>query len=795
MAADDEEGIRFFENKIRPLLVNHCYECHGSEKQESELRLDTVAGLRRGGATGMAVVPGEPDQSLLLTAVSYLDEELQMPPEVKLTDQEIADLQHWIEIGAPHPDTDKSVPTPRGGMDLDEARSFWAFQPPRQLQVPLVSDVTWPTSPLDYFVLAELESRELQPAGRADRRTLIRRVTLDLTGLPPTPQEVESFVADESPGAYVQLIDRLLGSVHYGQRWGRHWLDVARYADSNGLDENVAHGNAWRYRDYVIAAFNLDKPFDEFVVEQLAGDLLPVSQRDQIQHARLVATGFLTLGPKVLAEGDEDKMVMDIVDEQIDTFGRTFLGVTLGCARCHDHKFDPVSTRDYYALAGIFKSTRTMESTKRIARWTENSIATREQRKLQEIHEKRLADQNAEIARVVNSANKALLAGAGTNAQVSADAESRYPTTVKQALKKLRDGLVELEKSAPVIPTAMGVTDGDVADARIHVRGSHLTLGQPVPRGIPRVLAFDGQPAVGADRSGRLELAHWLVRPEHPLTSRVLVNRIWRWHFGRGLVASADNFGKLGERPTNQPLLDWLAVQFIESGWSIKQLHRLILLSSTYQMSSDFDAANARIDPENLVHWRHNIRRLEAEMVRDSLLAASGLLDQSMGGSLLHVGNREFIFNHTSKDETSYDSHRRSVYLPVIRNHLYDVFSLFDYTDASVPNGDRPTSTVAPQALFMMNSDLILTVSQALADRLIGSDEHHEDRVNQLYLIALGRLPTGAERNRALDLVASIQSDFTVQSASDGADEHGVRRAWAALCQVVLASNEFVHIR
>ena len=784
------EQIKFFETKIRPVLANRCYKCHGPKKQQNQLRLDSLKAMLQGGELGPAIVPGQPKRSLLITAIGYRDDDLQMPPNKKLSDRQIEDLTLWVKMGAPFPTGDSPARVAKQ-IDVEQGRQFWSFQPPVDSRVPIVKDRTWPNSSLDHFVLAALQAKGLKPAPAADKRTLIRRATFDLIGLPPTLDEIEAFVSDDSVDAFVKVVDRLLASPQYGQRWGRHWLDVARYADSNGLDENVAHGNAWRYRDYVVDSLNSDKPYDQFLMEQLAGDLLPGENGSR--HQRLIATGFLSLGPKVLAEVDEKKMEMDIVDEQIDTVGRAFLGLTLGCARCHDHQFDPIPTEDYYSLAGIFKSTRTMENFKKVAKWHENSLATKADLARKSAHDKQVAAQKQAIAQLMDEANQRLKSKAKPDSKLPKNPESLYPKQTKAKLKRLRDQLAELEKLAPVMPSAMGVTEGNVADSPVHVRGNPLSLGDVVPRGFPQVLADRTRIRPGAKQSGRLELARWLVEKDHPLTSRVMVNRIWRWHFGRGLVPTPDNFGNLGERPTNQPLLDWLAHRFIENGWSVKAMHRLIMLSSTYQMSSRFDAKSAAIDPENRLGWRTDVRRLEAEAIRDALLAVGGLLDLTMGGSLLHVKNREYFFNHTSQDGTRYDSRRRSIYLPVVRNHLYDVFQLFDYSDASVMNGNRPTSTVAPQALFMMNGDLVAEVTQRMAEELLRrQDLDNAGRIRLLYRQTYGRPPTPKELDRADSFVDRFQR--VTQTKDAEADKHRLR-TWQALCQVVVAGNEFLYVK
>jgi hypothetical protein len=796
------EGVAFFETHVRPVLVEHCYSCHSEDapRIRGGLVLDSKLGWEVGGDLGPSVVPGDPENSLLIEAVRYEDVLLKMPPEGKLPEDQIRRLVEWVEMGAPDPRVgDGAMPSEASkakAWDDPEAIDLWSFRPMSDPEVPGVSDASWPRSDLDHFILSELEAREISPAPPADRRTLIRRATFDLTGLPPTPEEVEAFLADEAPDAFDRVVERLLASPAYGERWGRHWLDVARYADSNGSDENVAHGNAWKYRDYVVEAFNTDRPYDRFVVEQLAGDLLPEPDEPEEAHNQLIATGFLSLGPKVLAEPDQQKMEMDIIDEQLDTLGRTFLGLTIGCARCHDHKFDPISTADYYALAGIFKSTRTMDSFKTVAQWHEHEIPTAEDLARKAEHEAEVAEAEEAIRRLTEEANARLIAEGGDGFELPEDPESLYPEETKEDLKQRQDALKAIKDAAPELPTAMGVTEGeDVTDLAIHIRGSHLTLGEVVPRRVPTALARFGSPEFNESSSGRLELARWIVDEDHPLTARVMVNRIWRWHFGNGLVESTDNFGVLGTEPTHGPLLDWLAHRFIEDGWSIKSMHRRIMGSSTYQMSSDPDPMAAAVDPENALLWRMPIRRLEAEAIRDTLLAVGGRLDRQVGGSLLTVENRGYFFNHTSKDLTNYDTNRRSLYLPIVRNNLYDVFQLFDSSDASVPVGDRESTTVAPQALFLMNSDLVLRVASDLAaDLLARGDRDDAGRIALLYERAYARPPSAEETARALAAIDRLAGAW--QSGEGAMDEEALRReSWTALCQVILAANEFVYIR
>ena len=670
--------------------------------------------------------------------------------------------------------------------------SHWAFQPPTGRPVPSVTNREWPQTAVDNFVLAKLEAAGLSPSVRADRRTLIRRVTFDLLGLPPTPDEIDAFLADETPDTFSRLVDRLLASPRYGERWGRHWLDVARYADSNGFDENVAHGNAWRYRDYVVSVFNRDKPFDRFVIEQLAGDLLPFDGEAQ-QHEQLIATGFLSIGPKVLAETDQAKMRMDIIDEQLDTTGRAFLGLTLGCARCHDHKFDPFATADYYALAGIFKSTLTMRKYNKVAEWHEHRLPSAAATAIKAKFDEQVAASKVAIAKVVAAADKqARKKHAGeSGAKPPGKLEALYSAETKARLKKLRDELAALEKAGPNLPAAMGVTEDKVVDIAIHLRGNPLELGDVVPRRTPLMLRGPRRPLFSKTESGRRELAAWMVDPQHPLTARVFVNRAWRWHLGRGLVRTTDNFGLLGEPPSHPALLDWLARRFIRDGWSIKSLHRLIVLSNTYQQATTAGEETLRRDPENRLFGRAGVRRLEAEAVRDALLATSGQLDATMQGSLLKLKNRAYFFDHTSKDLTTYDSRRRSLYLPVVRNNVFDLFGLLDFPDPAVSTGDRATTVVASQALLMLNSEFVMRAAAGLADRLLKGPGDDDQRLKRLYLIAFGREPT--VREQQADRV--FLSRLAKVHASGAGDQGRQREAWTTLCHVVLAANEFIYLR
>ncbi len=692
----DPAGVEFFERRIRPLLVQHCAECHDGGHHEGGLSLTSRGALLKGGDSGPAVVPGDPEKSRLIEALRYRNLDLQMPPKGALSPEEVAAFEKWVAHGAPDPREETASGAPRPtGMSLEAGREFWSLKPISAPAVPAVARPDWVRTPVDAFVLRQLADHGLTPAPPADRRTLLRRMTFDLTGLPPTPEELEAFVNDERADALERVVERLLASPQYGVRWGRHWLDVARYADSNGLDENLAYGNAWRYRDYVVNAFNSDKPFDRFLMEQIAGDLLP----DADVETR-TATGFLSLGAKVLAEPDREKLTMDTIDEQIDATGKAFLGLTLGCVRCHDHKFDPIKQSDYYGLAAIFKSTRTFADTNTgaIKHWFEHEFgddAEKQSLKTVEaaIKEKQKAATSFKataMAKVREAARahavdylvaaakfepsmslkevaviaeplglhprilhhcrlhlsyhqgdplfnawhrfavagdldgirqhySSLFAGAEAALEEAKKADPKATEIADPLLKSARGAINDpagflavppqpefafdeqtlaeyhrlsaeariLESGSPDASAAMGVSEGTVvATLPIHIRGSHRNLGEPIERRFPAVFPETGPVTFPVDHSGRLELARWMASVDHPLTARVYVNRVWRWHFGTGLVASTENFGALGDRPSHPELLDWLAHRFATSGWSTRDLHRLIMLSSTYQMAS-----------------------------------------------------------------------------------------------------------------------------------------------------------------------------------------------------------------
>lgn len=769
--------LDFFEKKVRPILVERCYECHSDEsgKTKGNLAVDSKSALMQGGDNGPGLIAGNPDKSLIIEAVRYKNRDMQMPPKSALPAAEIKVLEEWVKRGAPDPRTQVVAQGPRK-IDVEKGRQHWAFTAVKNVAVPKNSQ----PHPVDAFITAKLGEKNMRLSAPADAVTLIRRMTYNLTGLPPTPEEVSDFKhahADNPQTAVRALIDRLLASPHYGEKWGRHWLDVARYADSNGLDENVALGTAWRYRDYVVKSFNADKPYDRFLVEQIAGDLLR-SETLEERHEYATATAFLNLGAKVLAEADKVKLVMDVVDEQIETTGRAFMAMTLGCVRCHDHKFDPVSHEDYYALAAIFKSTEAFAAEKNgaISFWHETPLGGLDEFAAVKSAERALTNKKKELSTAQSEAKKAPSPGA------------------KSRVEALMTEVEEVEKNLPDLPTVVGVWDAPeiLPTLPVHIRGSHLTLGKPVARGFPKVMqaSLEPEPRFPKDKSGRLELAQWLARPEHPLTARVIANRVWTWHFGQGLVRTPDNFGLLGDKPTHPELLDWLATWLPANGWSLKDLHRLILTSATYQQSS---ATTQEADPENRLLHHFPIRRLQAEEVRDGLLSVAGQLDLSMGGKSVPLRNRQFVFNHTSKDATKYDSTRRALYLPVIRNNLYDLFQQFDYPDPAVSTGQRNSTIVSPQALLLMNSPLALQSAQGLANRLLQSaGESLESRLEMAVQLAYSREMTDDDLARAHDFLAAADAMLVSEIESPQVRE---RRAWELLCQGLMMANEFIYLR
>jgi mono/diheme cytochrome c family protein len=706
--ADDSDRARdaFFEEKVRPVFVEHCSKCHGAEKQKGSLRLDSREAIIAGGDRGPALSPGEPEKSLLIRAVRQSDPDLRMPPKGKLSKTQVECLANWIRMGAPWPKSNNASATAarREFQITEKDRAYWAFQPVRRPPLPTVRDTRWPANPVDYFILQRLDAAKLAPNPSASKRELIRRAYFDLIGLPPTPEEVATFVADQLPSAWERLIDRLLANPHYGERWGRHWLDVVRFAQSNGYERDDEKPLAWRYRDYVIDAFNADKPYDRFIREQLAGDELPGANDES-----RIATGFYRLGVWDDEPDDSRQAVYDELDEIIATTGQAFLGLTINCARCHNHMFDPISQRDYYSLLSFIQNIRAYEAPKF----------------------------------AVDSADFTLL-GAVVKA-----AGQKNPPPAGWALAVREKGAKPPETH--VLIRGNSGTPGDA------VQPAFLAVIDPTPPKLPSVKA--DSPTCGR----RPVLAEWIANSKNPLTARVLVNRLWQHHFGRGIVPTPNDFGKAGSPPSHPELLDWLTAEFEASGWSIKHMQRLIMLSSAYQMSARANRSEAlAADEANQLFWRQSMQRLEAETIRDSVLAVSGTLNLRMGGrGFFPALSREVISGQSKPGfgweiQRGSELERRSVYIFIKRNLLVPFLECFDYTNTAQPLGARPVTTVAPQALMLLNSDFMQDQAACLAERV--EQEAGADRGAQIaraYERTLARPPSAQEARIAFDYLAN----------------------------------------
>jgi hypothetical protein len=941
--------LEFFEKQVRPVLVEHCLECHGGKKQQGGFSLAQRDRLLKGGDSGVALVPGKPEDSPLLTALAYTGE-LKMPPSGKLPEAKIEALRQWIAKGAAWPansalvgETSADGPRPY----TDRQKSWWSFQPVRDPDLPIVRQSAWARDGIDRFILAKLEAEGLGPASEADRMTWIRRVTFDLTGLPPTPEAVAAFVADESPQAWERVVDRLLDSPAFGERWARHWLDVVRYADYYDFNPALRTASceiteAWRYRDWVVGAFNRDLPFDQFIQHQIAGDLLPVPNGAEIYTDGLVATTFLSNGVWDRGDADKEKIVSDMVDDNIGVIGKAFLGLTLDCARCHDHKFDPISTADYYALAGIFYSSHILKelgekggeyTVNRVPLLGPTELAARQGREQQLAGVKsRLAEldrqhrlsqlraggqplapirftsdvgaqgtvaedhsiavrgplmkdrytieavvpEGVEVKhlRLETLPDAELPAGGAGRADdgnfvltritatvapntdgapatpvkfIKAEADfeqDKFPASSalddnpaggwavspqvaqphvvlfeiapetavaagtrlvmvleQQHSEKHNLGRFRLSWTGPVtltpppesevrtelltrqgelqqllatpVPLAMATTEGGtpgglfpgIQDVPIHIRGSYARLGPVIPRRFPRFLAGDQQPAMGPG-SGRRELAQWVSSAANPLTARVIVNRIWAGHFGEGLVRTPNNFGLLSEPPSHPELLDWLASRLVMEGWSLKSLHRRIVLSATYRQSGRVAREVFDRDPENRWVGRFAPRRLEAEAIRDAILAVNGRLDSTPGGP----AGDDFTIR------------RRSLYVQTARWQRDSYAMLFDAANPDSSTEKRTTSTVAPQALLLLNHAWVHEQARHLAERMVASTPDDAGRrMEWLYQQLFARPPQPEELAIAREVVAA--GDGSVPNAG-----------WIDLAHLLLCSNEFIYV-
>ena len=796
------KSVAFFESRIRPVLVKHCYGCHSTDSGTAEggLRVDSRKAIQAGGKRGPAVVPGNPKASWLLKAVSHSGSRLKMPPKQKrLPDSVIADLTAWIKVGAPDPREDNRTKRP----DIPKAdRTHWAYQPPRNPETPTVAGKAWGKSDVDHFILAKLEMNRMAPSPDAEPQVLLRRLHFDVVGLPPSPAAIERFrrriVAEDWDAALAAEVDELLASPRFGEKWGRHWLDVARFGESSGGEANISFPHAWRYRDYVIDCLNADTPFNRFLLEQIAGDLLPY--KDQSERVRLlIATGFLAIGPKNLDEANPRQFRADLVDEQIDAVTRSVMATSVACARCHDHKFDPFSTQDYYALAGIFSSTRTYFGTavSPANRVAGDPLPLPRMDGLKIFHRsipaKRVAALKAELAGMQKEKDK------GMAAVRKAIAQGRDPTgifTLRDALRIFwRSGAIEgqlekVDESGNAIPLAMGTLDRDtVGDSPLLERGDVAHPAKLVPRGFPEVIKIDESFAIEGDQSGRLQLARWLTHRKHPLTSRVIVNRVWSHLFGAGLVRTVDNFGATGERPSHPGLLDRLAVRFVQNGWSIKRLVREIVLCRTYRQASTFDRRAFQRDPDNRLLWRASKRRLMAESIRDAMLAVSDELDSSRPEASLVgrvIGDRPIsLIGLDKRVPADLDgSVHRSVYLPVIRDRLPDALELFDFAEPSLVSGRRDTTNVPVQALYLMNSPFVQKQAAALASRLARETRTNDGRVDAAFMLCFGRAPDAEERQWSLGFLNR-------RATGDAGGADAKQRVLASFCQAMLCTAEF----
>lgn len=786
----DENGFEFFETKIRPVLANHCYQCHSQDTAEGDLRLDLKSTTRGGGGRGPAVIPENPEASVLFTAITHGDPDLRMPPKgPKLSADVIADFEKWIRIGAPDPRTELAFDTGGTWDGVQAVKDHWAYQP-LAVSDPPESTGSWPLTELDQYIIDKLSVIGVKPSLDAPPRVLLRRLHFDLIGLPPLANDLDRFLSTVSNhGMDIALsreVDILLRSPHFGERWGRHWLDIARYGESSGGESNVSFPYAWRYRDYVIDAVNADVPYDRFLTEQIAGDLLPT--KGNVDRARLLtATGFLAVGTKNLGENNDKKFNADLVDEQIDSLSRAVLASSIACARCHDHKFDPFTMEDYYALAGIFASTKTFFG-------TFTSPANNrggEPMVLPRVEGQQIFHKSVKPAKFAELKSQyAELEAERTEIEASRGAMMMDGTPTKRftlrevlanrwRLGSVTGKLVTLDENGTALPLAMGVLDSDVVDVPLLVRGEIDREGKVVPRAFPQAIETVDTFSIPTDQSGRRELARWLTDPSHPLTSRVFVNRVWKHLFGQGLVATVDDFGTTGGEPSHPELLDHLARRFIDDGWSLKKLVRSLVLSRTYRQASTYSETAFQLDPANVWLWRMPKRRMDAEQIRDAMLVVSGELNRSpRAGSLVAVtiGDRPIsLIGLDKRLPVDLDgSVHRSVYLPIIRDRLPDVLGLFDFAEPSLVTGDREQTNVPVQALYLMNSLFVQERADAFKRRLEHETSSQEDFVNRAFEMCFARQPDGVERNRSLEFLES-------------ADE----KAKQNFCQALLSTAEF----
>ncbi len=796
---NDAQDAEFFEAKVRPVLFEKCFGCHGKARQQGGLRLDSLAAMLHGGGTGAAVVPGDPDKSLLVKAVHY-DGALKMPPEGKLKPDEIASLSEWVKRGAhwPGEKTPIAQVAANGEYELTDAqKNFWSFKLFKKSLLPAVKNKLWGKTPIDRFVLAKLEAKGLKPAPFADRRTLIRRATFDLLGMPPTPAEVDAYIADTSPTAFEKVVDRLLADPRYGERWGRRWLDVARYADNKGyvFTEDKEYHYAYTYRDYVIRAFNNDLPYDQFIIQQLAADRLP--QGDD--RSSLAAMGYLTVGRRFLNSQP------DIIDDRIDVTCRGLMGLTVGCARCHNHKFDPIPTKDYYSLYGVFASSyeptpAAVISPKSVSEPFENQNRLLTEAQMQtndltlaqvSILRKKLETAPASVPAEASKVLQALRIGALPDDGQYNKLVTSFEPAGQEGLRALHTKIAELKKTMPPTPEfGMAMLDSkDPFDPYVFIRGNQGNHGDAVPRRFPLILSWmDRKPF--RQGSGRLELAQAIASPTNPLTARVMVNRVWLGHFGYGIVRTPSDFGFRGEPPTHPELLDWLASEFVAPegmgdkyacGWSLKHLHRIMLLSSAWQQSSEGDVAKTLADPENRLLSHQNRQRLDLESMRDSLLSVAGDLDTKIGGPAVQLTTAPY-------------TKRRTVYGYIDRANLQNFFRSFDFASPDASSAQRYRTTVPQQALYMMNSPFVVEEAKTLLHRpeMIAAKDDTA-RIRTVYRLLYQRYPAPDEVAAGLNFLKAlgeIRPSQTALASFSAAAPAGLA-PWEEYVQTLLMTNEF----
>ena len=796
-----QEQLAFFEAKIRPVLVDACYECHSKEagKSKGGLNVDSKVGLELGGGSGQGIVPFKPDESVLMDAILWRDKDLEMPPEQKLPANVIEDFRKWIEMGAPDP-RGGQVQAVETEIDIEAGRQFWSFQKPRKSEPPRVSVTEWGKADVDRFVYAKLKEKGMAPAGLAKPGDLVRRLSYDLVGLPPTVEYVNWFEGAWKANpekAVATLVDKLMATPQFGERWGRHWLDVARFAESAGKLINQAFPEAWRYRDYVIDSFNKDKPYNRFIAEQLAGDLLNLKTPEERQEA-FIATAFLAVGPKDLILKSRQQLEMEIIDDQINATMLAFQGLTVTCARCHDHKTDPIPTADYYSLAGIFLSSNTHYSTSNLKGRSKAELAVlpmqSSQRKTipaEEIEEKkkRLAEINTAL-RAFKTGKKDRQKEENRDPDIPVSRQ-KNPRNLRVEKMKIEKLLESMESGGVVREMAMAVLEGpEPVEANILVLGELDSPAQKVPRGFLQVM--DHYPKkVPEGQSGRLQLAQWIASPDNPLTARVAVNRVWAKLFGQGLVQSTENFGATGRPPTHPELLDHLAVQFMEEGWSVKQLIRKLVRTRAYQMSTGFNQANYDRDPENEFLWRATPKRLDGEALRDSILAVSGQLDfeRPYGSAVRDFGVGE-LGKRSSPNLNANSPPIRSVYLPAVRDKGDELVGEFDGADSNKVVGQRDATNVAGQGLYMLNNAFVLQQAEAFA-KVLHQYTDPKQKLEQAFLRAFGRLPTKGEHRAA----GTFYNQFHPTALKEnGSQAEAEKQFWTAFCQGLFCSAEFRYL-